>query len=240
MGLPLFFCHQDLLERTEILLDEDTSRHVGQVLRMQPGAPLLLTDGKGGLAHTTLTRVEKKKCFVVVESVARHAPRRPALQLCVAFTKNSSRNEWLLEKATELGVTGITPIIAHRSERERIRYDRWQNILIAALIQSQQYHLPLLQEALPLAEIIKQYQDIPQKLAGHCIESRPRTSLKSLMQPEQDTIVLIGPEGDFTEAEISACAEAGYQGMLLGPQRLRTETAAMAVCAYFNLINNEH
>jgi 16S rRNA (uracil1498-N3)-methyltransferase len=238
MSLPLFF-HDGLLNASsEIQLDEETARHVVQVLRMQPGEQLQLTNGKGVSAMTTIVKAEKKKLFVAVNNIEQYPGRANKLHLCVAFTKNTSRNEWLLEKATELGVSSIVPIIATRTDRERIRYDRWRNILVAALIQSQQYHLPELLEALPLKDILQRFNGVEQKLVGHCISTESRSPIAIALQKDKETIVLIGPEGDFTLEEVHACTENGYTGISLVDQRLRTETAAMAVCAYFSLVNH--
>lgn len=239
MSLPLFFCDCPLADFLEIQIDEETARHVVQVLRMKPGAQLQLTDGKGKLATTTITRVEKKKCFVRVEEIFSQQPKQVKLHLCVAFTKNTSRNEWLLEKATELGASSIIPIIATRTEREKIRYDRWTNILIAALIQSQQYYLPYLSEALSLKNILQRFNKTEQKLIAHCIHGEVRFPLSKSMKEKKETIILIGPEGDFTLDEVTMCKENDFINVNMGSQRLRTETAAVAACAYFNLINYE-
>ncbi|OJW81930.1 MAG: hypothetical protein BGO69_15545 [Bacteroidetes bacterium 46-16] len=220
------------------MLDEDTARHVVQVLRMTAGAQLQLTDGKGHLATASIVSAGKKKCMVRLEVVDTYEAPATALHLCVAFTKNTSRNEWLLEKATELGVCSITPLLAARSERERIRYERWHNILVAALIQSQQYYLPVLHEAMAPAEAIMMHKGIAQKLVAHCIAGRERKPLGEMLKPAKDTVILIGPEGDFTEEEVNLCISAQYAAVSMGMQRLRTETAAMAACAYFNLINH--
>jgi 16S rRNA (uracil1498-N3)-methyltransferase len=238
MSLPLFF-HDGLFNASsEIQLDEETARHVVQVLRMQPGEQLKLTNGRGTSAITTIVKAEKKKLFVAIENTQEHATPARRLHLCVAFTKNSSRNEWLLEKATELGVSSIVPVIATRTERERIRYDRWRNILIAALIQSQQYHLPELTEALSVQEVLQRFNGVEQKLVGHCINTEPRLPIAKAMEVNKDTIVLIGPEGDFNLEEVKLCNENGYAGISLVDQRLRTETAAIAVCSYFSLVNH--
>jgi 16S rRNA (uracil1498-N3)-methyltransferase len=239
MSLPLFFHDGELSGAADVWLEEETARHVVQVLRKQPGDMLLLTNGRGVSASATIKIAEKKKLLVGVSDVQSHEPAKSQLHLCVAFTKNASRNEWLLEKATELGVHSIVPVIATRTERDRIRYDRWRNILVAALIQSQQYHLPDLTEALPLTEILRRFNGIEQKLVGHCISEAPRTAIATALQPGKDTVMLIGPEGDFTEAEVKMCVEHGFAGISLVHQRLRTETAAIAACTYFNLINHE-
>jgi len=237
-SLPLFFHDAALVAGTVVQLHEDTARHVVQVLRMQSGEKLQLTDGKGSLAEVTITDAVKKKCTVSIDSVIKHESSVTPLHLAIAFTKNTSRNEWLLEKATELGVSSIIPLSVTRSERERTKYERWNGILISAMLQSQQYYLPHLSEALSLKNLIEKY-DVPQKLVAHCISSAPRTSIAKALLPRKETLILIGPEGDFTQEEVTLCEQNGFTGISLASQRLRTETAAMAVCAYFNSINNE-
>ena len=238
MALAQFF-HDALLKKgDELGLDEDTARHVVQVLRMGKGEQLQLTDGKGHVATVSIVLPEKKRCSVRVDSVVFHEAPAVGLHLCLGFTKNTSRNEWLLEKATELGVKSITPLITTRTEREKLRYDRLKNILVSALIQSQQYYLPVLNEAMTLKAAIEQHKDAKQKLIGHCITGIDRKPLEKLLKPGKETVILIGPEGDFTEEEVNLSTMAQYAGVSMGTQRLRTETAAMAVCAYFNLINH--
>jgi 16S rRNA (uracil1498-N3)-methyltransferase len=237
MALPQFYHKGGLQMGDELWLDEDTVRHVVQVLRMQAGEEIQLTNGGGFAATATINKIEKKKCSVVLTSVNFHKPKKVSLHLAVAFTKNSSRNEWLLEKATELGVGTIIPIISERTEREKFRYDRWNNILVSAMLQSQQFYLPQLHEATALKEIVDKFPDVPQKLLGHCIEGLEKWPLSEMLKPALETIVLIGPEGDFSKEEVNSCTQKGFKGVDMGSQRLRTETAAMAVCAYFNLIN---
>jgi 16S rRNA (uracil1498-N3)-methyltransferase len=239
MALPLFFYDNTLSVGLELKLDEETARHIVQVLRMQEGDHLELTNGKGQVASVSISKAEKKRCSVLVKEVKELPSRKTNLHLAVAFTKNTSRNEWLLEKATELGAISIIPILAVRTERERIRHDRWSNIIIAALIQSRQFQLPELTEATPLTGILQRFNGTPQKIIGHCIESEQRLPLSEAMKPALETIVLIGPEGDFTLEEVNLCKQAGFIAVEMGKQRLRTETAAMAACAYFNLINHE-
>jgi 16S rRNA (uracil1498-N3)-methyltransferase len=237
-AFPIFFHDGPLPVNTELQLAEDTARHIVQVLRMQQGDKLQLTDGKGHLATASVGRAEKKKCSVLVEAVVFHELREPKLHLAVAFTKNVSRNEWLLEKATELGVHTIIPLSAARTEREKIRHDRWQNILVSALLQSQQYHLPRLAELTPLKNIVQQYETIPQKLVAHCMDGEPRIPLSQAMLTHKETLILIGPEGDFTAEEVALCKAQGFTAISMGDNRLRTETAAMAACAFFNMVNH--
>jgi len=238
MPLPLFYFDGELTIGNNLPLNDDTARHIVQVLRMQVGEQLQLTNGKGYAAIATIAVADKKKCSVTVNEVVFHLPST-ALHLCVAFTKNSSRNEWLLEKATELGVSSITPLLTTRSEREKFRYDRMKGILVSALLQSQQFHLPVLNEVMSLQSVLAQYKGAPQKMVAHCIAEIPVKPVAELLKPALETLVCIGPEGDFTTDEVNLCTDAGCLGISLGTQRLRTETAAMSVCAFFNLINND-
>lgn len=238
-SLPLFYHNQQLIANTTLQLDEDNAKHIVQVLRMQVGDALRITNGQGGVADAVIADAAKKRCAVTLSKVTHHEPAKHKLHLAVAFTKNTSRNEWLLEKATELGVSTIIPLMATRSEKERIREERWTGILVSAMMQSQQYYLPVLAAPTKFADVLSQYKDVAQKLVGHCIDEVPRQSLTVAMQAAKETIVLIGPEGDFTAEEVRLCADNGYVGITMASQRLRTETAAMNVCAYFNTINNE-
>lgn len=219
-------------------LEEQTARHIVQVLRRQPGDRVLLCDGCGRAAEAVITEAGKKKCTVQIHSVALHKEPALLLHMGVAFTKNASRNEWLLEKATELGVRSIIPLSTARTEKEHLRYDRWKNILVSAMLQSQQYYLPELTQPLPLATLAATYAGVEQKLLAHCIAGKKKAPLPVALQPGKSTLLLIGPEGDFTEEEVLLCEGHGFAGVSLGGQRLRTETAAMAACAYFNMINH--
>jgi len=235
MALPLFFHHTALQTGVELALDEDTARHIVQVLRMHPGEKIRLTDGKGADVTAEIVRTEKKKCIVRTATVQRHEPPAQKLTLCMSFTKNAGRNEWLLEKATEMGVQVIVPLMTARTEREHFRFDRLNNILISAMMQSQQYYLPELKEPMPFKTAVT--IAAVQKLIAHCMEDRNRLPLHEALQPGKNTLICIGPEGDFTAEEVEDAIAGGFTGISLGTNRLRTETAAMAACAYFNMIN---
>ena len=237
---PLFYFPQSLPPTGELSLPDDTARHVAQVLRMVAGEEVLLTDGKGVLATCRLDKVEKKRVSVVVQHVDNIPPQAPSLHLAIAFTKSAARNEWLLEKATELGVRHISPIITARSIRERIRLERWHAILISAMLQSKQCWLPQLDAPIPFTEIIT--GDAPtQKLIAHCmndVTTLQRMPITQALAAVKDTLILIGPEGDFTSAEVTLALAAGASPISLGGNRLRTETAALAAISYFYLINH--
>lgn len=236
--LPRFFYNGPLNENSIVILNADTAKHIWQVLRMQSDDRIALTDGKGTVAEGRIHIAEKHKCSVSIEKVTHHQRSGRVLHLCVAFTKNNSRNEWLLEKATELGVGAIIPMTSHRSERAHVRNDRWQKILESAILQSQQYYLPELAEITSFPDVLKKYSAMPQKLVAHCIADDRKRSLSEMLKPDGDIILLIGPEGDFTPEEVNLCLEHGFSPVSLGAQRLRTETAAIAAAAYFNVIQD--
>jgi 16S rRNA (uracil1498-N3)-methyltransferase len=237
MTLALFF-HPQIPDTGNLCwLLPETHKHVVQVLRMQVGSPIALTDGNGNLAEGIIQQADKKKCAVLIQTVKHFTPAPFALHLAMAFTKNTGRNEWLLEKACELGVASIIPIICTRSEKENFRFDRWQNILVSAILQSQQYYLPKLYQPMQLASLQETFKDVPQKLIAHCIESMPRTKISEMLKPATNTLILIGPEGDFTPDEVSSCINQQFISVQLGMQRLRTETAALEVCSWFNILN---
>jgi 16S rRNA (uracil1498-N3)-methyltransferase len=232
---PLFFMPQALSEGRNVALPEETARHIGQVLRMTAGEEILLTDGLGRIARCRLTGVSKKRIDISIDGIDWMPRPRPALHLAIAFTKNASRNEWLLEKATELGVQHITPLITARSIRERIRHDRWQAILVSAMLQSRQCWLPVLREPMPLEAVVG--EEAAQKVIAHCIADEPRAPITEALKTGLNALVFIGPEGDFTPAEVTLAKAAGAIPVSLGANRLRTETAALGVITYYYLTN---
>ena len=236
--LSHFFYNGPLVENSIVILDDDTSKHIWQVLRMQEGDRIALTDGKGNIAEGNLLAVERHKSKVSLDKIAFQDRVSEVFHLCVGFTKNNNRNEWMLEKATELGVTSIVPIAAARSEKAHFRLDRWQKILMSAILQSRQHYLPHLADIASLGEVLKQFQAVPQKFVAHCIKDKSKKTLASVMKPGLETVLLIGPEGDFTQEEVDLCLAHGFTPVSLGKQRLRTETAAITACAYFNVLND--
>src|ERR1700748_1161271 len=138
--LPRFFYSAPMTEKSTVSLDADTAKHIWQVLRMQAEDQIILTDGNGTIAKGRIHTAERHKCNVAIENVIVHPRQGQILHLCVAVTKNNSRNEWLLEKATELGVASIIPVETARSEKTHVRYDRWQKILQSAILQSKQHY----------------------------------------------------------------------------------------------------
>lgn len=221
------------------VLDEKTSKHLVQVLRKQEGASLSIVDGKGKKASAFIHLADRKHCEVIIHKIRNIHPCPHKLSLGVAFTKHSSRNEWLLEKATELGVENIYPIITQRTERIGFNQDRLNNILIAAMLQSQQLFLPILHQPVRLIDLAK--KELPfLKLVAHCLSDYDgvKLSIIEFMKAEEDILVLIGPEGDFTREEVAMMESIGFKSVSLGQQRLRTETAGLYACLCFNIINH--
>lgn len=238
MAAPRFFIDNTGNAGEDVTPDEATARHIVQVLRMQKGEAIEFTDGKGNVTIGTISIADKKKCAVTINEKHFFEQPKTKLHLGIALTKNASRNEWLLEKATELGVSSIILLHTSRTEKDKMRAERWHNILVSAMLQSQQCYRPALQAATPLDKVVKQQEKVPRKLVAHCMENIERSPISELLKPAQETVILIGPEGDFSAEEVNLCMQAGFKGISMGTQRLRTETAAMAACAYFNLINN--
>jgi len=236
--IPRFFFNGPLAVNTTVRLDADTAKHIWQVLRMDADDRILLTDGNGNSAEGTIHIAERHKCDVTIDNVISHPRQGNILHLCVAFTKNNSRNEWLLEKATELGAGSIVPIDSYRSEKTHVRSDRWNKILQSAILQSQQYYLPRLHEITPLYKALEEFANVPQKFVAHCIIDEEKLPLAGLLKSGSDAVIMIGPEGDFSLEEVNLCKRQGFVPVSLGTQRLRTETAGIMAAAYFNLITD--
>ena len=217
------------------ILDQDESRHCIKVLRLKIGDEIFLTDGKGNLFKCELIEDNPKKCTVrVVDIQKEYEKREVKIHLAVAPTKNISRFEWFLEKATEIGVDEITPIISEHSERKIIKPERLNKVITAALKQSLKAYHPVLNEMKKFKEFI----DIDfagEKYIGFC-EDNPEL-LKKIYPKGKDALILIGPEGDFSKKEIQIAKQKGFIPISLGDSRLRTETAAVVACHSINFMN---
>ncbi|MFD1061683.1 16S rRNA (uracil(1498)-N(3))-methyltransferase [Winogradskyella litorisediminis] len=213
---------------TTINFDKDESRHIIKVLRKSVDDILHITNGNGWLFTAKLITAEQKHCIAAIVDKKHHAPRNYKLHLAVAPTKMNDRFEWFLEKATEIGIETITPILCDHSERKFIKSERFEKILQSAMKQSLQFYLPELKPLTTFKDFISQ-EFIGQKFIAHC-EETDRKSLKSQIKPHTDITILIGPEGDFSENEIITAIASGFIPVTLGETRLRTETAAIAAC----------
>jgi 16S rRNA (uracil1498-N3)-methyltransferase len=228
--LPFFYIPSYDKGQTEITLDEDNSRHIVQVLRMKTGQRLQLTDGRGNLLTVCIIDDHKKKCVVKVEEVFSLAPEEKKVSIAISLLKNANRFEWFLEKAMEIGVTEIIPLLCERTEKQHFRQERMQALLASALVQSQQTWLPVLVTPMPFHEIVEGAQQ-DRRFIAHCAEEN-RTSLSGAAgQPAGSSLILIGPEGDFSQKEIALALERGFIPVELGQTRLRSETAGVVAAA---------
>src|SRR6478735_4531509 len=226
MTLPFFYISEYVSSQKEIVLDEDTSRHVVQVLRMKEEEKLNLTDGKGSLMTAEVIDAHKKHCSVKIIDTQHITQDSRKVTIAISLLKNTSRFEWFLEKATEIGVKEIIPLICHHTERENFRLDRMNNILIAAMLQSEQTWLPKLHQPKKFNAFINEDID-GLKLIAHCIEEEEKQTLQEIASQHQNKLILIGPEGDFSPAEIKAAFDKKFIPVTLGKTRLRTETAGI-------------
>ena len=226
MALPYFYIND--LSNSIITLDENTSKHIIQVLRMKNEEILMLTDGKGSVAKAVIVNDNRKRCEVKVQSIQKAEERKPKITIAVSLLKNASRFEWFLEKATEIGVSKIIPLLCERTEIEKFRSDRLNGILISAMLQSQQSWLPQLHEPMEYKKVLEVESE--KRFIAHCLEEERKSLSKELIaiNSSNSQIILIGPEGDFTPKEINDAIQKGFVPVTLGKTRLRTETAAMA------------
>lgn len=230
------FYNSNITETDSIInFDKDESRHITKVLRKTVGDQLQITNGKGWCFVSELTSVNPKNCSAEIIDKSFHEKRSYALHMAVAPTKMNDRFEWFLEKATEIGVDSITPILCDHSERKVIKAERFEKIILSAMKQSLQFHLPELKPLTTFKDFINEKHS-GQKFIAHCEETE-RKSLKGEIQPNETITILIGPEGDFSTSEINSAISADLKPVILGETRLRTETAAIVACHTIALAN---
>ena len=229
----IFYCPEI---RTNPEMPEMESQHCARVLRMKEGDPLYITDGKGYFYHAQLLQANPKSCVVAIDKeIAQPKGWQYDLHIAFAPTKKLDRMEWFVEKATEIGIDAFSPLQCRYSERKNINPTRLEKIMVSAMKQSQKSRLPQLDEMIKFKEFIKQPFS-GQKFIAHCYDS-PKTSLAQVCEKNTDTLILIGPEGDFSEEEVAMAIEQGFVPISLGESRLRTETAALVACHTVQLIN---
>ena len=209
------------------MLDEETSKHVVNVLRMKNGDLLHLTDGKGNLVTAEITDNHKKKCLVKMKENGSRQRNSRKVTIAISLLKNSYRFEWFLEKATEIGISEIIPMLCERTDKQKFRIDRMQQILVSAMLQSQQCWVPKLYEPILFPEVIAQSTH-EQKFIAHCIDDEKRNLVDLINESLSSQIILIGPAGDFTVAEVHLAIQHHFDAVSLGITRLRTETAGVA------------
>ena len=231
--MPIFYA-PDILKSNE--LPQEEAQHCTRVLRLREGDEIQLTDGRGYFFEAEITTISSKHCHVqLLGKIKQDLPWQNQIHIAMAPAKNMDRNEWFAEKVTEIGVNQISFLNSRYSERKEIKSERIEKILISAMKQSQKATLPQLYSMIDFAKFISQYFD-GQKFIAHCYpEEKPY--LANVYKKGENAIILIGPEGDFSEEEVALAIKNGFQPVSLGESRLRTETAAIVACQTIHIIN---
>jgi 16S rRNA (uracil1498-N3)-methyltransferase len=227
MALPFFYIKEINSLQNRFVLNEETSKHIVQVLRMQNGEQLNLTDGVGNIYLSTISDNNKRSCVVEINSILNTEKPLADITIAISLLKNASRFEWFLEKATEIGVTKIIPLICERTERTHFRYERMNSILISAMLQSQQSWLPVLSEPIQFGNLAILQFDSCNKFIAHCEEDKKQSLNSQLINQSTNQLILIGSEGDFSKDEISLALQNNFIPVTLGKTRLRSETAGI-------------
>ncbi len=218
------------------VLPEEESQHAVKVLRLQVGDEIVVVDGVGGFYKAKIINPHPKHCgFEIIESQFEFGKRNYKLHIAIAPTKNIERLEWFIEKATEIGIDEITPVICRFSERKIVKVDRLEKIIVSAAKQSVKAYIPKLNQLCTLDELLKRYS-ASQKFIAHCYDADKRL-LQTEIRKSSDILILIGPEGDFSKDEVTKAISYGFIPVSLGKSRLRTETAGVVACHTAALLN---
>ncbi len=220
----------------EPYLSEDDSRHAVRILRLKAGDAIAVTDGHGNRYSAVISQADARRCLFRVTDTTPTPPRPFSVRIAVAPTKNIDRMEWFVEKAVEVGIERISFFVGQHSERRVLNIERLAKIAVSAMKQSLQSHLPRLDETVPLAQLLTTVDEGARFLA-HLPDGKQPPALANVVEPGGQYTVLIGPEGDFSPTEIEQAVASGFRMVTLGPNRLRTETAALTACQVLNFIN---
>jgi 16S rRNA (uracil1498-N3)-methyltransferase len=228
------FYTPDILSNTKLPAEE--AQHCIKVLRKKEGDEILLTDGKGFFYDAEIVQANPKHCLInIVNTIEQPKNWNFNIQIAFAPTKNIDRIEWFVEKATEIGIDRFSPILCQHSERKDIKLQRIEKILVSAMKQSQKATLPRLDEIQSFSKFLEQDFN-GRKFIAHCYP-QPKKTLKEAYEKGKNALILIGPEGDFSEQEVNLAINKGFQPISLGESRLRTETAALAACHAIHVLN---
>jgi 16S rRNA (uracil1498-N3)-methyltransferase len=238
MQLPLFYLAEIPGTAADFELPEDSSRHISAVLRMQEGEELQLTDGRGNLYTASIVKPHKKHTLVSISSKTFTEAPNHSQTIAIALLKNATRFEWFLEKATELGINRIVPLITARTEKQHYKEERSRSILVSAMMQSGQNWLPQLDAPQRIESFMSKLPPASgiDFFIAHCM-NKPKDDLVTRLQTSSHhRLIMIGPEGDFTEDELHSAMEKGAVPVSLGTSRLRAETAGMVAATLLNLV----
>lgn len=228
--------YQPEISNGSLFLDQDESKHCAKVLRKRPGEVIPVTDGKGTCYTVKLTDVAQHKCAFTIQSQIIQTKQNYHIHLAISPTKNADRMEWMVEKCVEVGIDTITFLHCRNTERMTFKTDRVERIALSAMKQSQRYYMPTIEPLLPFKEFTNQQQDHTEKFIAYVDLTNPNHLFHSAI-PRQHYVILIGPEGDFTEEELRLAEASGFKKVSLGEYRLRTETAGLTACQILNLVN---
>ncbi|MGG5506466.1 MULTISPECIES: 16S rRNA (uracil(1498)-N(3))-methyltransferase [unclassified Myroides] len=234
--MQLFYSPSIDKTQSTFTFDKEESKHIIRVLRKKEGDILFVTNGQGTLFETRISLASDRHCLTEITQYTDKEQTPFRLHLAVAPTKMNERYEWFLEKATEIGIHEITPIICDHSERKVVKTERFEKIIQSAMKQSLQMYLPQLNAPITLKEFLKQDHQGALYIA-HCEEDQEKELLKNSIKSQEEYLLLVGPEGDFSPAEIKIALEKGFKPVSLGHTRLRTETAALVACHSFVFAN---
>ncbi len=229
--MALFYCPNI---SNACVLPEEESQHAVKVLRLQAGESIIIIDGKGGYYEAEITLPHQKHCeFRIVKATQNIGKRNYRLHIAIAPTKNIERFEWFIEKATEIGIDEITPLLCRFSERKNIKNERLEKIIISAAKQSKTAYFPVLNPLTPFNQLIKTVK-AENRYIAHCYEQNKK-QLNTILKGQKDILILIGPEGDFSMEEVENAISEGFFPVTLGESRLRTETAGVVACVTVQL-----
>jgi 16S rRNA (uracil1498-N3)-methyltransferase len=232
-----FRFYSSRLQLGTLTLDAEEARHITKVLRKRPGDEIEITDGKGNLAIAKIIQIDPKSCRIEVSKIEFFEKNGARLHIAVSPTKNPERMEWLLEKAVEVGVDEFHFPITSRTERVKFKEERLEKIAVSALKQSKSLYKAQINPPIDFASFLKNLTQNTERFIAWLGEEEPGPHLFQAMSKDKDVLILIGPEGDFSEDEVKMAKTYNFKEVSLGDSRLRTETAALYSCIAFALIN---
>jgi len=232
--VKLFYTPEIAQDKT-FTLSESESKHAIRVLRLKEKDTITLINGKGSFFDATISDANPKKCTVQITTIRTENKAKPYLHIAIAPTKNNDRTEWMIEKCTEIGINEITPTLCKHSERKKIKQERFEKTAISAMKQSLKASLPIVNELTNFNTVVNAAFK-GKKYIAHCYKNKQQ-HFKDIYLKGENCMILIGPEGDFSEQEVELALKNGFVPITFGESRLRTETAGIFACTTFNLLN---
>ncbi|MGE5406970.1 MAG: 16S rRNA (uracil(1498)-N(3))-methyltransferase [Methanosarcina sp.] len=225
------------IDGSKYVLDQNESKHIVRVMRMSSGTPVKLVDGKGNLYEGIIDDPDPKECSIKITGIVNNfETRNYRLHIAISPLKNTDRLEWFIEKSVEIGIDEITPLICRNTEKPNIKKERLVNIIVSAMKQSLKSTLTKINDPVEFKDFLEKGHDGTGMIA-HCNEDYMRRKIADAYHPGKNALIMIGPEGDFSNEEIKAAMAKGFEGIHLGKSRLRTETAGVAACHSIYLLN---